>query len=95
MIREQTYNMITQEPTATDSEPSALLPTLLATVRDELRLHRQQRAARKQLVRDLATYTTPADLDDLEAVLDRYEEDQVADIRQILAEHRLSQHNAA
>jgi hypothetical protein len=64
------------------------MPTLLATVRDELRSQRARRAAHRQLARELASYTTPAELDELDAVLDRYDEDQVADIRRILHQRR-------
>jgi hypothetical protein len=54
-------------------------------VRDELRDARAARAARKALERDLATYTSQADLNDLGAILDRHSEEETADIRRILA----------
>jgi hypothetical protein len=81
-------DMITQGSTATDTERSYALPALLATVRDELRNQRARRAARRRLEADLATYTSPADLDELDAVLDRYDETQVADIRTIVHRQR-------
>jgi hypothetical protein len=58
---------------------------LWGNVRDELRDARAARAARKALVRDLATYTSQADLNDLGAILDRHSEEETADIRRILA----------
>ncbi len=58
---------------------------LWGNVRDELRDARAARAARKALERDLATYTSQADLNDLGAILDRHSEEETADIRRILA----------
>jgi hypothetical protein len=59
-----------------------------AAIRDELREAREARAARKALERDLASYTTPADLNDLDAILDRHSDEETADIRRILAGRR-------
>ncbi|HEY8043583.1 MAG TPA: hypothetical protein VIF35_04920 [Streptosporangiaceae bacterium] len=58
---------------------------LWGNVRDELRDARAARAARKALERDLASYTSEADLNDLGAILDRHSEEETADIRRILA----------
>jgi hypothetical protein len=58
---------------------------LWSNVRDELREARAARAARKALERDLASYTSEADLNDLGAILDRHSEEETADIRRILA----------
>ena len=58
---------------------------LWSNVRDELREARAARAARKALERDLATYTSEADLNDLGAILDRHSAEETADIRRILA----------
>ncbi len=58
---------------------------LWSNVRDELRDARAARAARKALERDLASYTSEADLNDLGAILDRHSEEETADIRRILA----------
>jgi hypothetical protein len=80
--------MITQGTMTVDSERSHALPALLATVRDELRNQRARRAARRRLEADLATYTSASDLDELDAVLDRYDESQVADIRTIIHRQR-------
>ena len=61
---------------------------LWASIRDELRDARAARAARKSLERELASYTSPRDLNDLEAILERYSEDETADIRRVLAGRR-------
>ena len=61
---------------------------LWASIRDELRDARAARAARKSLERELASYTSPRDLNDLEAILERYNEDETADIRRVLAARR-------
>lgn len=58
---------------------------LWVNVRDELRDARAARAARRALERDLATYTSQADLNDLGAILDRHSDEETADIRRILA----------
>jgi len=80
--------MFNPQPTQSESENARTLPALLATVRDELRAQRAARAARKQLESELATYTSTADINDLEAALNRYDESEVADIRRILHSHR-------
>ena len=61
---------------------------LMAVIRDELRSARAARAARRSLARELAGYTSSRDLADLDAILDRYGDDQTADIRRILAARR-------
>lgn len=61
---------------------------LWASIRDELRDARAARAARKSLERQLASYTSPRDLNDLEATLARYSDDETADIRRVLAARR-------
>jgi hypothetical protein len=42
-------------------------------------------AARKTLEHDLASFTSPSDLNDLHAILDRYSDEETAEIRRILA----------
>jgi len=59
-----------------------------AGIREELRSTRAAHAARKSLARELAGYTSPRDLADLDAILDRYSDDETADIRRILAARR-------
>jgi hypothetical protein len=63
----------------------AIRTSLRASKRED---RRAARAARTSLERDLATYTTPADLNDLDALLDRHSEEETADIRRILAARR-------
>jgi hypothetical protein len=60
------------------------LPRLWAAARDELRARREARAVRKRLERELAAYTTQADLDDLYAVLDNHDDADTAVVRDIL-----------
>ena len=61
---------------------------LLAEIRAELRGKRAARAARKTLQRELAGAVTPADFLELDAILERYNEEQTADIRSILNQRR-------
>ena len=49
---------------------------------------RAARGARTSLERDLAVYTSTADLNDLNATLDRYSDEQTAEVRRILAARR-------
>jgi len=60
------------------------LSPLWTAARDELRARRAARASRKTLERELASFTTPAEQNELDAVLARYPADQVAEIRQIV-----------
>jgi hypothetical protein len=64
------------------------LGPLLAEIRAELRGMRAARAARKTLRSELAGATTAADFLELDAILERYNEEQTADIRSILNERR-------
>ncbi|HUZ23631.1 MAG TPA: hypothetical protein VMV07_07685 [Streptosporangiaceae bacterium] len=61
---------------------------LLAELRAGLRGMRAARAARKTLRRDLAGVRTPADFIELDAILERYNDDETADIRHVLNERR-------
>jgi len=49
---------------------------------------RRPRAARRSLERDLASYTSAADIRELEAMLERHSEQDTAEIRSILAARR-------
>ena len=60
----------------------------LMAIREEIRDTRDARAARKSLADELATYTSASDLNDLDAILDRYSDEETADIRRILATRR-------
>jgi len=58
---------------------------LWTALRGQLRHIRQAHADRRALERELATYTSQSDLDDLHAILDRYSDEETADIRRMLA----------
>jgi hypothetical protein len=64
------------------------ITTLWTTVRTQLRESRDAHAARAALARELATYNSQADLNDLHAILDRYSDQETRDIRRILAAQR-------
>jgi hypothetical protein len=61
--------------------------SMWAGVRAGLRGLRAARATRSALRRDLA-FAAPHDFSELEAIMERYPEDQTADIRQVLLERR-------
>ena len=54
-------------------------------LRVQLHHNREAHVTRRALERELATYTTQSDLDDLHAILDRHTDRETADIRRILA----------
>lgn len=62
--------------------------SLWTTVRTQLRESRDAHAARASLERELAGYNSPADLEDLHAILDRYNDRETKEIRRILAHQR-------
>jgi hypothetical protein len=64
------------------------MPALVAQLRNDLQARQARRAARRKLEAALATYTSPSDRTDLDAMLSRYDDEQVAQIRQILARQR-------
>jgi hypothetical protein len=64
------------------------ITSLWTTVRTQLRESRDAHAARASLARELASYNSPSDLDDLHAILDRYSDQETRDIRRILAAQR-------
>ncbi len=61
---------------------------LWTALRRRLRATRAALTARQSLERDLASYTSQSDLDDLYAMLDRYGDRETAQIRRILAARR-------
>lgn len=63
--------------------------TLMATVRDDLRERREARAARRSLERELATYTTTADIADLLGSLHGQDDDAVEEIRDVVLRNQL------
>ena len=60
------------------------MPTITA-IRSRIRESRGTHAARSALARELSSYNSPSDLDDLHAILDRYNDRETAQIRRILA----------
>ena len=62
---------------------------MTSTFLSRLRKIRAEHARQRTLEQELAAYTTERDLNDLGAVLDRYEDAQTAHIRGILAVQRL------
>ena len=64
------------------------LASLWTSVRQQVRDTREAHAAHAALQRELAAYSSPEDLNDLHAILDRYPDHETADIRRILATQR-------
>jgi hypothetical protein len=64
------------------------MPTITA-IRNRIRESRDAHAAKAALERELASYSSPSDLDDLHAILDRYSDQETAQIRRILAAQRI------
>jgi hypothetical protein len=62
-----------------------MVASLLSTVREQIRESRDERAARASLERELSSYHSTADLNDLHAILDRYSDRETMQIRRILA----------
>ena len=62
---------------------------LVATVRDELRERRQERAARRTLERELASYTTESDINDLLGALSGQDGVGADEVREILLRNHL------
>ena len=58
---------------------------LIHAARESLELRRADRAQRAVLEREIAGYTSHGDRLDLEAILDRYADEDTRDIRAILA----------
>ncbi len=51
---------------------------------------REARAARRTLQHELSSYNTASELNDLEAILDRYSDEDTAEIRRFLATRRVA-----
>lgn len=64
------------------------MTSLLTTVREHVRETRQAHAGRVALERELASYHSASDLNDLHAILDRYNDHETEPIRRILASQR-------
>jgi hypothetical protein len=65
-----------------------ITPRFLSEIRGELRDRREARAARRALERELSSYTTPAETDDLLATLRGQEGPDAEEIRGILTRNR-------
>lgn len=61
---------------------------LWVAARDELRARRTARAQRRVLEAELSTYTSAADQHELDAILQRYPTEEVAELRQIIGHLR-------
>jgi hypothetical protein len=68
---------------------SSLSPLWNAS-RDDLRTCRAARASHQKLERELATYTTAAEQNEINAILDRADPDAAAEIRAIVNRVRLA-----
>ena len=64
------------------------MPTITA-IRSRIRESRDVHAARAALEREISSYNSPSDLDDLHAILDRYNDRETVQIRRILATQRI------
>lgn len=73
--------------TATPTRPST---SLWSTVRDSLRDRAERKARHRTLVRELAHYRTPLERAELDAMLDRGEPHQVAELRKIIERQRMA-----
>lgn len=62
---------------------------LVATVRDELRERRQARTARRSLEREIASYRTTAEVNDLLGSLQASDDDAAQEIREIVLRNQL------
>lgn len=62
--------------------------SVLNSLRANLRIARQDRLAHRRLVAELASYRTPAEQADLDAMLDRYSERETAEVREIVGRIR-------
>lgn len=58
-----------------------MLPSLTATAAARFRARRTDRAERNRLRAELASYRTPAERADLEAILARHTPEEIADLR--------------
>ena len=60
------------------------LSPIVAAARDDLRRRRASRAARMTLVREIASYSTPAEQVELDAILDRADPEAAEQIRPMI-----------
>lgn len=78
--------------TTLNDAPRTLAGQLLAEARDDLRRRRAARAARRTLERELATYITPAEVDDLLAAMRGHDDPENDQIRTMLTRKRRYQY---
>jgi hypothetical protein len=57
---------------------------MLNTLKDTLASHRADRAAHRRLEHELADFSSPNDRLEIEAIADRYSDEDSAEVRQIL-----------
>jgi hypothetical protein len=81
-------NLIAQKGQAMENRTS--LSPLWNAARDDLRTRRASRASRQTLKRELASYTTPTEQNELNAILDRADPDAAAEIRRIVQRGRVA-----
>ncbi len=62
------------------------------TITDEIRTRRAERARVRQLESELASYTTPSDIEDLLAAADRSEGPETELVRSILTDNLMAYH---
>jgi hypothetical protein len=60
----------------------------ITAIRSRIRETRDAHAAKTALERELSSYSSPSDLDDLHAILDRYSDQETVQIRRILTAQR-------
>jgi len=60
----------------------------ITAIRSRIRETRDAHAAKTALERELSSYSSPSDLDDLHAILDRHSDRETAQIRRILTAQR-------
>ena len=65
----------------------ALAPGILG-LRQHMQARREARFSRLTLERELSSYRSASDLDEWDAILSRYSDDEVAEIREILNRNR-------
>jgi hypothetical protein len=81
-------NLIAQKEHAREHRTS--LSQLWTAARDDLSNRRASRASRKTLERELASYSTPAEQNELNAILDRADPHAAAEIRPIMRRSRVA-----
>ena len=60
----------------------------LITIRDQVRERRQERAEHRALERELASYRTPSEIDELLVVLGQHEGPEAQEVRDILLQNQ-------